>query len=510
MTANLQPVARTDEDGSESAVRLIGQCRSLFTRPEARTDAVPLPVGRRGLASTIGIAVQGLVRFVYSLLIGRTLPTGFLAATNSAISTALLATLLWPTSLGAAAAKFVAREAGDVELREALTRYIARLSLVTSAALGACVGLLTYFVLMPGQLVTAALVSLLTIAWSGYTFVRSVQYATGRVLRATVWDVVAFLVAVGGLVLVLVFDMRDLLLLPLTAGYLLYTAAGWPRAARGYVSRRRRAEINRFVAWGVLGSLATGGFLQLTMVLAYQTSDVASADAYAAALTLATPASMLGSVLSLLLLPVLSGAVGRSDLAALRRHTDIAHRGFITTIGGVFGVLVVGSSLLVSFIWPRISGALPVLQILLVATFLLTASTVVTESMRSYSDQGARAIGLIRIAGFVVGLGVAVALIPAMSVVGVALGYLAGMGVTSVLPMLLVWRRDRHEWGPLMIRVLAGVMFAGALVGLQFMIRSSAWLDIALMAAFVAGWGLLHMRDLVEVRRRLVTSPSGK
>ncbi|MDR7301858.1 hypothetical protein [Haloactinomyces albus] len=491
-------------DGTGAEIGLVGHRRSLLTRPDARTDAVSLPVGKRGLVSATGIAVQGLVRFVYNLLVGRMLPAGFLAATNSAISTALLATMLWPTSLGAAASKFVAREAGDVALREALTRYLARLSLLTSTALGAGAGLLTYFVLAPGELTTGIFVGLLTIGWSGYTFVRGAQYATGRVLRATVWDGLSFVVAVGGLVLVLVLGLRAWLLLPLTAGYLLYTIAGWPRAGRGSIEPALRTEINRFVAWGVLGSLATGGFLQLTMVLADQTGDVVSADAYAAALTLATPASMLGSVLSLLLLPALSSAVGRGDLDAVRRHTDVAHRGLVTTVGGVFGVLVVGSRLIVALIWPRLSEAVPVLEVLLVATFLLTVSTVVTESIRSYSEHGARVVALIRSAGFVVGLGVAVALIPGMSVIGIALGYLVGMVIIGSLPMVLVWRRDRHRWGALMLRVLAGTVLAGALVGLRSAAHGPGWLDVAMIAVFALGWALLHRSDLMAMVRRSV------
>lgn len=110
-----KPDGGVDDTGVE--IGLIGHRRSLLTRSDARTDAVSLPAAQRGLVSAIGIAVQGLVRFVYNLLVGRTLPAGFLAATNSAISTAMVATMLWPTSLGAAASKFVAREAGDVGLR---------------------------------------------------------------------------------------------------------------------------------------------------------------------------------------------------------------------------------------------------------------------------------------------------------------------------------------------------------------------------------------------------------
>jgi O-antigen/teichoic acid export membrane protein len=490
-------------------IERIGNRRSLLTRSDPRTDAVLMPVAVRGLVSAAGIAVQGLVRFVYSLLVGRTLPVGFLSATNSAISTAMFASLLWPTSLGAAATKFVAREAGNIPLRIALTRYLARLSLLTSTVLGVVAGLLTYFVLSPSQLVTAISVALLTVGLAGYTFVRGVQYATNRVLRATVWDVLSFIVAVGGLVLVLVFDLHSLLLLPITAGYALYAVAGWPRSSAGRVDPVLRSEINRFVAWGVLGSLATGGFLQLTMVLAHQTGDVVSADAYAAALTLATPTSMVGGVLSLLLLPSLSGAVGRGDLDAVRRNTDVAQRGLIAVVGGVFGVLVVGSRLVVALIWPELSAAVPVLEILLVATFLLTVSTVSSESIRSYNEHGARVVALIRTSGFLVGLGVAAALIPTLSVTGIAIGYLAGMVITGCLPPALVWRRDGHRWTGLMLRVLVGAVLAAVLVWLRHRTTGSGWVDVAMVVAFAIGWMLLHRADLLAVARRSLGSRLG-
>ncbi|WP_007023983.1 hypothetical protein [Saccharomonospora iraqiensis] len=488
-------------DGTGTPER-IGHRRSLLTRPDPRTDADALPAARRGLISGLGIAVQGAVRFVYSLLVGRTLPTGFLSATNSAISTAMFATMLWPVSLGAAAAKFVARESGDLTVRTALTRHLARLSLLTSAALGVGAGTVTYVLLAPGELTTAVFVALLTVGLSAYNFVRGVQYATGRILRATVWDGLSFVVAVGGLVLVLVFDLRAWLLLPLTAGYAVYSVAGWPRTGGGPVGPELRSEINRFVAWGVLGSLATGGFLQLTMVLAHQTGDATGADAYAAALTLATPASMLGSVLSLLLLPALSAAVGRGDLTAVRGHTDLAHRALIIIVGGVFGALVVGARLVIALVWPDLSSAVPVLEILLAATFLYTASIVVTESIRSYDERGARVMALTRTAGFVVGLTVALALVPALSVLGIALGYLTGMTITGLVPVVLVWRRDGHRWAGLATRVSTGAVLAGAMLTVRATEPGPGWLDVALTALFAVAWLGLHHRDTRTVIRR--------
>src|SRR5699024_1971356 len=110
--------------------------------------------------------------------------------------------------------------------------------------------------------------------------------------------------------------------------------------------------------------------------------------------------------------------------------------------------------------------------------------------------------------GFAVGLTVSVTLIPALSVLGIALGYLVGMGITCVVPTILVWRRGRHPWGALMTRLLTGGAVAAALVALRATTPSAGWLDVVLVAAFVIGWAVLHRRDLVNVVRRSVSGRS--
>jgi O-antigen/teichoic acid export membrane protein len=487
---------------SEERTTIIGQRASLLPRPNAWVTVTPLPVARRGLVSTVGIAVQGLVRFCYSLLIGRTLPAGFLSATNSAISTAMLSTLLWPTSLASAAGKFLAREAGAPERNAALTHHLSRLCLISSVLLSVAAASVTGFWLVPGHPLTAVFVGLLTLGYSGYTFVRSAHYATNRVARATAWDVLSFLVSVLGLVLVLVFGMNDLLLLPITVGYLAYTALGWPRGSKGDIDDDLRHEVGRYVLWGVLGSLATSGFLQLTMVLAHQTGDTEGADAYAAALTLATPASMIGSVLSLLLLPSLSEAVGRGDLDSVRRQTDVASRGLVAVLGAVFGVLIVGSRIVVALIWPNLSGTVPILEMLLVATFLLTIATACNESINSMSRNGARTLSLIRAAGFAVGLGLAITLVSDMSVSAIAIGYLAGMLITGLIPIGVVWVRDRQRWTPTAFRVLAGVILAAGAVVLRNAWGPVGWHDLLLVVLFVTGWFALLSQDARALSRR--------
>lgn len=493
--------------GDEQAVAdqptaTIGQRASLLPRPSAWVAVRPLPVAVRGVVSTVGIAIQGLVRFCYSLLIGRILPAGFLSATNSAISTSMLSTLLWPTSLGSAAGKFLARESTSVHRTAVLTHYLGRLCLLTSAGLGVVAGAVTYVWLQPGQVSTAVFVGLLTVGWSGYTFVRAAHYATNRVARATLWDALAFVVSIGGVLVVLAMHATALLLLPMTVGYLGYAVLGWPKGAPGELAEPLKREINRYVTWGVVGSLTTGGFLQLTMVLAQKIGSKTSADAYAAALSLATPASMIGSVLSLLLLPALSSAVGRGDLAAVRSQTDIACRGLIALLGGVFGMLIVGSRVVVAILWPNLESSVPILEVLLVATFLPTAATACTESINSYTEHGARTMGVIRSAGFILGLIVIGVAVPTLSTMGIALGYLIGMLITGLAPVIVVWRRDGQHWTSLMLRALAGAVLVVVLVILRDRWGGVSWRDLALTVLFGAVWLAMLGQDVRSVLRR--------
>lgn len=484
-----------------AGVPVVGQGRSLLSRPDAQTQVVPLPMRSRGLVSTAGIVAQGLVRFGYSVIIGRSLPAGFLSATNSAISTALLASLLWPTSLGAAAAKFLARESADPERRAGLMHHLGSWCLATSGLLAVAAGLVTWLWLAPGQAGTAVLVGLLTVGWSTYTYVRSAHYATQRVLRATVGDVAALVVAVSGLLVVLAAGATDLILVPITVGYLGYAVLGWPRGRRTVLSAELRAEIRGFVGWGVVGSLTTAGFLQLTMVIARQTGDLRGADAYAAALTLATPASMVSSVLSLILLPALSGAVGRGDVEEARRQTDLAHRGLIVLIGAAFGALVLGARAVVDVVWPDLEGAVPVLQILLLASFLLTSATACTESLNSMDPTGPRTVGTVRLVGFAVGLAVLSVSVGTGSVTGIALGYLCGMAVVGLVPFALVWWRQGQRWRGFTVRVTTGCALVGGLETAREQWSPHGGTDLVAVAAFLLLWAALFGGETARILR---------
>ena len=189
----------------------------------------------RALLSTVGVGVQGGLRFTSSVLVGRLGGAALLGVVNSAISTAMFLALLWPTSSGSAASKFVARARGAEQWEEvaAVAAHLGRRTMGVTVLL-ALLGVLAWVTVGHGDLTGGLCVGALVLGYSGYSFVRGVQFGAGQVQRATVWDVLSSAVGLVGLLTALVVGARGpALLLPLAVGYSVYAAAGWPRGAHG-------------------------------------------------------------------------------------------------------------------------------------------------------------------------------------------------------------------------------------------------------------------------------------
>ena len=187
---------------------------------------------------------------------GRLGGAALLGVVNSAISTAMLLALLWPTSSGSAASKFVARARGAERWEEvaAVAAHLGRRTMWVTVLL-ALLGVLAWVMVGHGDLTGGLCVGALVLGYSGYSFVRGVQFGAGQVQRATVWDVLSSAVGLVGLLTALVVGARGpALLLPLAAGYSLYAAAGWPRGAHGRPSAAlRRVSWTTSCSWGSPG-----------------------------------------------------------------------------------------------------------------------------------------------------------------------------------------------------------------------------------------------------------------
>ncbi len=469
-------------------------------------------LARRGALSTLGLVAQGGLRFLTSWLVGRIAGKAALGVLASAIATATLLSLLWPTTTGSAASKYLARARGAGDTGELLgvAQHLSRRTVQAMVLLSAAA--IPVWVVVDGGTVASALnVAALCAAFSGYSFTRGVLLGTGHVARATTWDL---LTATTGLLLLagaLAAGLRGtLLVLPMAVSFAAYTLAGWPYRAKGTISSELRHELDHFVMLGVAGTIASTGFLQLSMVAVRRVASLEEAGQYAAALALATPASLLGASLSLVLFPSLAEAWGRGDVAGFRSQTDRAMRALTLVMVTIFGDLALSSRFVVRLVWgPAYDHAARYLPVLSVAVLMSTLGIVSVNALTTRSRRGMQVTTGASLGGMAVGVVVWLLAAPALGALGVALGYLVGTVCIASVPLVAVWRADAHRWHPLLLRLAAGLVLMGALAAAQRAFDVSLWLDPVVAALFTAVWWFLSRHDLhlVPLPRPLRRTP---
>lgn len=457
-----------------------------------------------GTLSTVGLLAQGVLRFATAFLVGRLAGEAELGVVASAIATATILALLWPTTTGSAASRFLAgaRGAHDPTELRATAAHLRRRA-VEATVLLALAALPVWVLVDGGSWSGAVSVAALTLAYAGYSFTRGFQFGVGQVPRAIAWDLTSVALGLAGLAGLLLAGVRGpALVLPLVLAYGVYAVAGWPYSVAGRPARQRRRELDGFVALGAVGSLASTGFLQLSQIVAKLVGGDAAAGQYAAALYLATPASMLAAALSLALLPSLAETWGRGDRAAFHAQTDRAMRAFSVVIVAIFGSVIVCSRALVEAIWgDAFSRAADLLPVLVAAVLVTNLGVVSVNALTSRSRRGMRITTGASLGGMAVGMTVWVVAAMRMGVDGVALGYLCGTVVIATIPVVAAWRSGGHAWGLLFGKIAVGGAVIGAVAVVQRLEDLPLLLDPVLAAGFLLVWWLLNRAEVARLPR---------
>jgi len=441
--------------------------------------------------STLGTLTGGAVRFLYNVVVGNVRGPAFLGVVGSALSTAMFAAVVYPQAVATAATTFVSRAGGrtddEKDPPEAVAWYLAKHLVLVAVAVGAGAGVAAWLLTRRGP--TFALVTgLLTVAYSAYIFGRSVQFATYRARRAVFADVVSGLVALTLLALVLVQELDDLVLLPLALGYGAAAALTWPRRS-GPISRELRTELRRFVAIGSVGAVASGGFLQLSMVAAKLLGTSEDAGLYAAALSIATPLSMISTAIAMVVVPAMGAAVGRSDVTGFRQVVDRAARGVSALALAGFGTIAALSPVLVAVFYPDgYGGAVPLLAVLAAAMLCLTSRMPVTNALAVRSPAGIRTTTTVSLAATLLGIAVWSAAGPHFGVAAVALGVLAGNVLALVWLTLAVARQESMNWLFPALRHGIVLLLAVALSALVALVDLSRAASIGATLVYLVLW----------------------
>ena len=367
--------------------------------------------------------MQGAARLAYTVVIGRFATEGALGDTSALLSVAVYLSLVLPAGLGIAASRYLPVQnmsGGAVRL---LNRWFwwASLSL---AALAFPIGLL-----VTGDIAVSLASVALVWSYSAYVYTRGVLMGEDRIVRATVADTVSSLLAITGLVLVLFAGVHWALLLPLAFGYALFAYMGRPRTRPGSISRDEQTSIHLFIRDSTIGALATGGLLPATMVFVRAFDTPLTADLFAAALSLATPASMISQAVNQVLIPHFARL--RGEAAALRASSVKLTLMTTGLFAVAFGLLIWLAPFILSLFYGEkfIDGALP-MRVLLIIVFLISATCAPSAYLVSTGRQ--RLFAMIWLTAFIAGTLVMLASAPALAMWGALLGFAVGGGGGSI------------------------------------------------------------------------------
>lgn len=391
-------------------------------------------VATSAFVSILGIGVQGVARLIYTVLIGRTFGTEALGHASTLLSLSIFAALFWPTPAGNTASRFLA-----VALRAGLSDALLRRTLALTML---CSSLVLGAVTVPVALAlgnsptTALSAAWLVMGYGVYTYARGAQLGYHRVGKAAAWDGVTAFLSLGLLVVVCVTGGGLFVLVPLSLGYTVFALACWPRGSEhtdAPEAGQARVALS-FGLWNVLTGITTNGLLQLTMVAAQLASPGTGAGVFAAAFTLATPASMLGQAVAQIVIPAFAHHEPGAPLR--RRGPLMLFVGFSFACALVFGLVAAAAPWFLPLFYPAEGqDAVGPLRFLMLGVFVFTVALIPAALL--LAGGRSREVALSSVVGFVVGVGAMFAAAATWGVQAGSVGFLVGSSVNLVAVLAL-------------------------------------------------------------------------
>ncbi|MFK5647493.1 lipopolysaccharide biosynthesis protein [Ornithinimicrobium sp. LYQ121] len=467
------------------------------------TSATSQLAGRM-LWNLTGIVTSNVARLVALALVGQVGGAATLGNVQTAVSTANLAAMAGPTSVGSAAGRYLpisGPRAGPV----------ARRLLWHGNALGLLFALVCGAVFVPffGPQVALA-TAVLAFVLCQWAVARGIAIADGTALRSMI-----LVEAVGALALVVAMAGAVLLGAPWPFYLLALTVLHVPLTLSVLVRHRRDPRATsigvgyrRYVWWGVVGTVASGGLVHLMNVVTNGLGGAVEAGYLAAGLLLVSPLGMLSSALAQVSLPWFSRLLddGREGDARDKGRQLSASMQWV--VGTVVLVLVPFGPRLARLVFGTDMRLDHATFIVLGAATVAMASrigAVVLLSARGYEQVRRMAVlSYVGLGAAVLVWGITYAVQGRVSALSAGLGYGLGAALVTVLITAVAHGAGAAGWSVVglvsWLGAAYGVTYAGAQLGLP------AVLAVALASAlwivsnrdgirFLLGWGKVWVGD---------------
>lgn len=371
----------------------------------------------RTTLSTAGMAAQGIARFIYTLSIGRVLGPEALGNASALLSIAAYFALLFPAGLGVAASRYLPEPGLAGQAISQLTRWF----WVSSILLGLAAAPAAYLVV--GDIFSAVSCAVLVITYNAYVFTRGVMMGEDRIVRATFADFGSSAIAVTSLLAVLLAGAHWALLLPLSAGYIVFSLLSRPLTHPIPATPGERKVMFRFVRDATIAGVATGGLLPATMIFVRAFDNSFQAGLFAAALSLATPASLISQAANQVLIP----HYARMNSKPREMHAEQIRLFMFSSLFFVFifGLIIVFAPWVLAQLYGEeyIDGSSS-MQALLAVVFMISSTSSPSAYLLATGRQ--KTFALIWVIAFVIGTITMAVTSPAIGTWGAILGFVVG------------------------------------------------------------------------------------
>lgn len=458
---------------------------------------------RKGMLSMLTIGLQGGTRFISNWLIGRVAGKLVLGLVASATALAFTLNTLWTSSVQSAASKFIARARGkgDDEQVHAVANHLAKRVLQVVLVLAAIAPFLWWW-WYRGSVWEGLCISAILITVATSQFARGIHFGAGQIARGTRIDVLTSVIGIGVTALMLTLGVRDITLtLPLTIALGVYSLLCWPWTAHGRPEKALRSEMDKFVTFSALGSIASAGMLQISQLVAKGISEHAAAQ-YAPALQLVTPLAIIASALTMVLFPAMAEAHGREDRDALRRQTHLASTAFVAALVPIFGGMAIAARFVIRVVWGEsYADAAPLMPVFCLALLAANIATPSVGSITSGPHKNMWYSLLLAQAGLLSAVVSWWLLVPRIGVMGVAVGYGIGSAVTAFSLIGVAWKLNGQRWLGLALATIGGMVAIGVLSWWRITQPVNYVIDIAVAVGFALIWSAAWSPVLLRVWR---------
>ncbi|MDO4665328.1 MAG: oligosaccharide flippase family protein [Actinomycetaceae bacterium] len=323
------------------------------------------------MLTVIAMGVAGLVRLVYSAVVGRSFGPTVLGSVNELIAVATFCTLFVSPGLGQAISKEISYCASepDDQKKEALLWYGEKLH---TSLLLLCSVAAFFYCIFSNSFLISFLVFGVTLTYGIYSYRKAILYGVQKVQLYAISELLAGIFLIISTLVFSFSGFPSLLTLPFVLGYGLFAVFSYrARVHRAYYPiGKQKKRLAYFAFFTAIGTASSTGLLYLAMAVGAATLNSRSAGIVSAALTLTTPLFLIPRAVSVVIFPAMARAIGTDNISAVANQFRLSFK-VLCSAGtvAIIGMTLLAPEIMRLVYGPRFGGLELEFALLLVGTW---------------------------------------------------------------------------------------------------------------------------------------------